>query len=104
MASKLRDDLESLKVFVARMGGSGLQATTFAGITASDGNYPTAAGAFYLVHPLTVGGDEVEGAAWTSTANVNQSVYAYNMGATAPPVGTKVLVFHVPNRWVFFHG
>lgn len=100
----LRDDFERLKAQVSRMGGSGLQATTFLAMTASDGDYPTAANRFYKVRPLTVAGDEEEGVPASLTVDSSADVFAYNIGGGVPPVGANVVVFSVRNRLVFTYG
>lgn len=104
MPQKLRDDLEELKATVARMGGSGLQATTFVGRTDVETTYPSSAGRYYLVTPMTMAGDETEGSPWSGTPRSDQGVLAANLGSAVPPLGSTVLVFSVPNRWVFFYG
>lgn len=104
MGLKLRDDLESLKAKIARMGGSGLQSTTFVGVTAVVDTYPSVAGRFYAVNPSPLSGDETEGSPWTITTDPSRIMFAYNLGSTVPPLGSIVLVFSVANRWVFFYG
>lgn len=104
MGSKIRDDYEALKATVSRAGGSGLQATTFVGVTTAVTTYPSAANAFYAVLQSTIGGDETEGAAFTMVSPPDRIVFACNLGSKPPPVGSEVLVFSVQNRWVFFYG
>jgi hypothetical protein len=73
---------------------------SFLGQTTTITTYPTTAGLYYAVTPLSVGGSEAEGSTATFTSE-SGTVMAYNVGSTVPPNGTKVLVSGVGGRWVF---
>lgn len=67
--------------------------------TINDGTYPTSPAVFYACTPLDLIGDETAGSAGT-TSTAGATFYALNLGATIPPLGTKVLVTQL-GRWVF---
>lgn len=71
-------------------------------VTATVSSYPTSANSFYAVQPLSVDGVETEGgsASFTSSTDV---FYAYNLGSSVPPVGTKLIVSSVSGRWTFIY-
>lgn len=63
--------------------------------------YPSAAGSYYAMNPVQLGGAETEGASATTTADATRVFYAYNLGSTVPPAGTKVLCHSASGRWNF---
>lgn len=81
-----------------RYGEGGISALvqTFAETT-----YPTAANAFYAVHPVEVDGDDGEGDAATFTVDDTRTYHAYNLGSAVPPAGTNVIAHARSGRWVF---
>lgn len=68
--------------------------------TATAGSYPTVAAAYYSVTPQSVLGTEAEGTSGV-LANGPTPFFALNIGTHVPSPGSQVLVFFVPNRWVF---
>jgi hypothetical protein len=74
---------------------------TRACIVRSGGNFPSVAGAFYLLEDLALLGDEVEGATATIDPS-GTSFLAFNLGTGIPTADTtKVEATFVPYRWVF---
>ena len=67
--------------------------------TATQTTYPTTAGRFFHCKIVSVLGTETEGGNATYDVSTN-TVKVYHLGATIPPVGTKLLAFFVPYRWV----
>lgn len=63
--------------------------------------YPTTASAFYACTPLRIEGPETEGAAATFSGDTSRTIMAFNLGAKAPPVGTKLIVHSCDGRWTF---
>ena len=64
------------------------------------GTYPTDAARTYALTPQDLDGDETEGATATFVAGTG-TFYAYNLGGSIPPVGSKVVVHAVGGRWCF---
>ncbi len=73
-------------------------------ITTKVATYPTTAQVFYGVRAMTVTGAEVEGRAGTFTTGPTKVFYALNLGSTAPPVGSYVVITYVEDRWIFRYG
>jgi hypothetical protein len=65
--------------------------------------YPTVAARLFACEPLSVLGAEVEGTTATKTLR-GGTTYAFNLGASIPPVGSEVLLTYVAYRWVFSYG
>jgi hypothetical protein len=63
--------------------------------------YPTTAGAFYAGNPTYVNGTETEGGVASYSPDPSQVIYAYNLGTTVPPEGTRVIAHAVGGRWAF---
>ena len=63
--------------------------------------YPTTAAAFFASNPTEIDGSEIEGGAAAYTADATQVVYAINVGAVIPPIGTRVVANSIGGRWVF---
>src|ERR1035437_3586398 len=70
----------------------------FVGQTFSGGAYPTTVPAYYLTHPVTVGGAETEGAA-ASTAVESTSKAVWVLGPAVPVLGSFLLAREVGGRW-----
>ena len=64
--------------------------------------YPTVAQRFYACKPVAILGPEVEGGPGTVTAD-SSTVFALNVGAGVPPVGTSLILTYCGNRWVFVY-
>lgn len=70
-------------------------------VTATDGSYPTVAGAVYVVTPQELDAEDTEGAVATATGDTTQNFYALNLGASIPPQGTQIVCHSVGGRWCF---
>ena len=70
-------------------------------LTFTETTYPTTAATTYATHPVTILGDDTEGAAATLTADTAVTIYALNLGSTVPPSGTYVLGHQAGGRWGF---
>lgn len=75
---------------------STIEAQTFTKVT-----YPTTAGSYYAMHPVTIGGLETEGGAGSVSVNTSVTFYARNLGGTVPPSGTTVKVSFTGSRFAF---
>lgn len=73
---------------------------TFLGQTTVITTYPTTAGVFYGVTPVTVSGNEAEGAAAPISA-LTGTVLAFNIGNGVPTQGQVVECTFVPYCWIF---
>lgn len=71
--------------------------------TATKTTYPVVAGAYYWCEIMQVAGTPAEGATVTYSGT-GQHLYAYNLGATVPPAGTKKLATQANGRWFIRHG
>lgn len=71
--------------------------------TATKTTYPAAAGSYFWCEIMRVSGDPVEGGT-ISYGGTGQHLYAYNLGTTRPPVGTKTLARQAGGRWFINHG
>lgn len=63
--------------------------------------YPTNPSRFFAVHPLSIDGLAAEGESATLTADTDRTFYAYNLGSSLPPNGTRLLVTTCGGRNVF---
>ena len=70
-------------------------------VTTTETTYPTTANVMYAVVEQIVTGSEAEGATPTVGSAGGSLFYALNVGTMVPPVGTKLVVHQVGNRWVF---
>ncbi len=68
--------------------------------TVAVGTYPTATGVMYAVQMLTIAATEAEGATPSLTL-VPGTFFALHRGATAPPVGSDVILELVDGLWLF---
>lgn len=82
-------------------GGAGAERR--ACITKTLGAYPAAAGRFFAVQAVRMGGVEQEGSPATETP-VGATFFAFNLGTQIPGLGQKVEVSYQPDRWVFTYG
>jgi hypothetical protein len=69
--------------------------------TKSAGAYPTIASAFYACSPVRLQGSEVEGAGVTFVPDSSRTIFAFNLGTKAPPLGTKLIAHACGGRWTF---
>lgn len=98
----LRDRQEEAQAAFRRLAAAGDDGSTAALVqTKAVATYPTAASAFFACSPLRVDGPEVEGSAAVFAADASRTIFAYNLGAKAPPVGTKLVVHSCGGRWTF---
>lgn len=72
-------------------------------VTVTKTSYPTAAGKYYAVRRVRVGGTEAEGATPTLAA-FGPTFFAANTGGSIPPSGTYVLGTLADGRWAFNYG
>ena len=70
----------------------------FVGQTFSGGAYPTTVPAYYLTHPVDVGGAETEGAA-ASTAASSGTKAVWVLGPVVPVLGSFLLARLIDGRW-----
>lgn len=72
--------------------------------TVAVGTYPTVAGRYYAVRPISLFGDEVEGATPAVADSGPGHFFAVHLGTNVPPVGTRVFVVATPEgRRAFRH-
>ena len=64
-------------------------------------NYPTAPGVFYACVPVTLDGQETEGASAAFHADQTRTFYALNLGTQVPPRGTLIIAHACGGRWTF---
>ena len=103
MASRIRDDLESLKARAARPLASGVGQAAFAAEIVDGGVEDDDGQKFYLVSQLVLYGEEVVGGDFAYSAiQGGDKAFACNLGKGKPKAGDLVLVFSAPNRLVFF--
>lgn len=97
-----RRSTDALAVAAGRATPESIAPSTILGMTTSiAAPYPTNAASWYAIVPLAVDGTETEGAGATFTGLSSITASAFNLGASTPPSGTKVLCFMVGGRWVF---
>ncbi|WP_165068382.1 hypothetical protein [Paludisphaera rhizosphaerae] len=98
----LRDRQEEAEAAFRRLAASGDDGSTAMLVqTKAVATYPTSASAFFACSPLRVDGPEVEGSSASFSADASRTVFAFNLGAKTPPVGTKLLVHSCGGRWTF---
>ena len=98
----LRDRQEEAEAAFRRLAAAGDDGSTaMLAQTKVLATYPTSASAFFACSPLRVDGAEAEAAAATFTPDASRTIFAYNLGAKAPPVGTRLLVQSCGGRWTF---
>ena len=94
----LSDDID-------RLPGTGIpQARACVVQTYTEMTYPTSAAAYYPCHPVRIGGAETEGGAGTVTLDTTTTLYVFNLGASVPASGTKLIAEEVGGRWVTRYG
>jgi hypothetical protein len=69
--------------------------------TTSVSAYPTAANVVYACSPVSVDGQETEGAAVSFSVDQSRTFYALNLGSQVPPPGTKLIAHACGGRWTF---
>lgn len=70
-------------------------------VTVTETTYPTAAGKYYAVQQVDLGGTEVEGGAGTFTT-ITGIFYALALtGSAVPASGTKLICDSISGRWCF---
>lgn len=69
--------------------------------TVKETTYPTTSAKFFAVQPLSVDGQVKEGASASFTIDTTRTIYAFNVGGSIPPSGTKLIVTSLGGRWVF---
>lgn len=72
----------------------------FVGRVFGNPTVPTAAGAFFTVHPVDVAGPEAEAGPGALTVNAAQAQLVYVVGSAAPTAGDDLVCRFVNNRWV----
>lgn len=98
----LRDRQEEADAAFRRLAAAGDDGSTAMLVqTKAFATYPTSASAFFACSPLRVDGPEVEGSAASFSSDDSRTVFAYNLGAKAPPVGARLLVHSCGGRWTF---
>lgn len=85
-------------------GSAGVSTVAFLGQLDTDGSYPTAAGSFFAVHPVTTTGALSEGSAVIYATDASTTYYVANISTVVPPIGTKVIVTPVDDRYVMDYG
>jgi hypothetical protein len=92
---------EDLKQTVGNLAKPPTASSSYLGTTTQVQTYPTSAGAYYGLNPTTVSGDAYEGGPATYSTDSSKLLYAYNVGSSVPPSGTRVLVHQVGGRATF---
>lgn len=91
---------QSLATQLASLGpGLGGRIALFVVVTTKVTTYPTVAQSFYAAFPVTIGGTEGEGSAFTKTPDTTP-IYVANIGTAIPPVGTYLVANPVDGRAV----
>jgi hypothetical protein len=70
----------------------------------SGGNFATSPNAFFLANPVTIMGDETEGAAGSFYTDAAQTLVLYNVGSLIPTVGALMLAHNVGRWTIDFNG
>jgi hypothetical protein len=94
----LADDIEALEGEERSDGSSSLLVQTVA-----ESTYPTTPLACFACTPVTIDGEDTEGAAANFAVDDSGAIlYAFNLGSSVPPVGTALVVDDVGGgRYVF---
>lgn len=101
---QLRERIASLESAIDRVGPPSVSGTPRLAVQVYDGGaMPTAADRFYLTHPVSLDGDEVEGGTATVVADATQTIPVVFLGGV-PVVGDVVTAFAVGGRWVAERG
>jgi hypothetical protein len=84
---------------LARCGCAGRLVQVYSG-----GSIPTVLPAFFLAHPVSLGGDETEGAAATVAVDSDETIPVYVIGSRVPVAGDILAAHATGGRWVAVSG